>query len=160
MSKITTRIRRNGRRPPRERILMMAGITITTLAPKLLGPWAAAIIPAALGLAFVASSARGHPLLAKLAARRAVSRPALAARLRQPRVTRALATMSVIWGGALLAEAAALLTLSVTLQASQLGPISSALTFGLPGTLAVATFAYVRHDQILARFSPQYAAPE
>ena len=131
-------------RPP-QRVIILAGIGLPFLATSLLGPWADAAQTAAFGIAFLASLATPRPLLARFAARRAASNPALAARLTRPEVVRALRRLNTIWGVTLIGLAALLLYLAHHIPASQFGPISTALGLGVPALLGAATFAYVRH---------------
>ena len=131
-------------RPP-HRAMILAGVGVPFLASSVLGPWADALQTAAFGLAFLASQATHTPLLARFARRRAANNPELADRLTQPDVGRTLTWLNAIWGLALLAQAALLLFLSNRVSASQFGPISTVLGFGVPALLAAATFAWVRH---------------
>ncbi len=131
-------------RPP-QRTMILAGIGLPFLASSVLGPWVDVLMPAAFGLAFLASLATPTPLLARFATRRAANNPEFADRLTQPDVVRALARLSVIWGLALIAQAALLLFLSNRVSASQFGPINTVLGFGVPALLGVATFAYAQH---------------
>lgn len=132
-------------RPP-QRTMIAAGIGLPFLAPSLLGPWADALIPAAFGLAFLASLATSTPLLARFARRRAANNPQRAARLTRPDVVRTLRRLNVLWGVTLLAEAALLLFLANRVSASQLGLLSTVLGFGIPALLGAATLGYVRHS--------------
>jgi hypothetical protein len=136
-------------RPP-QRTMIVAGIGLPFLAPSVLGPWADALIPAAFGIAFLASLATPTPLLARFARRRAANDPERAARLTQPDVVRTLARLNVVWGVALLAEAALLLFLANRVSASQLGLVSTVLGFGVPALLGPATLAFIRHSRSAA----------
>ena len=131
-------------RPP-QRAMILAGVGLQFLASSVLGPWADALQTAAVGVAFLASQATHTPLLARFARRRAANNPERAARLTQPDVVRTLSRLNAFWGLALVAQAALLLFLSNRVSASQFGPISTVLGFGVPALLGAATFAYVRH---------------
>ena len=126
-----------------QRTMILAGIGLPFLASSVLGSWVDVLIPAAFGIAFLASLATPTPLLARYARRRAASNPELAARLSKPGVVRVLRRLNTIWGVALLIEAAATVFLANSVPASRFGVISTALGFGVPALLGAATFAYV-----------------
>lgn len=127
-----------------ERMLLLAGVALPMFGARAIGPWVEAIIPAGFACAFLISAVMRRPLLATLAGRRAARKPGLAARLATPRAARALATMNILWGLAMAAQAALLLVLARSLPASRFEAISTALGFGIPALLAAMTFAYVR----------------
>lgn len=143
MTAITMR-RAVGRGALAPRRTMLVGIGLPLLAVHVIGPWADAVMPGAFGIAFLASLATSRPLLARLAARRAAGKPAVAASLAAPRAVRALRLLTAVWGVALSALAVVLLALAANLPASAFGPIGTALGLAVPGVLGAATFAYVR----------------
>lgn len=129
--------------------MVLAGIGLSFLASSVFSTWADVLsnmlMPAGFGIAFLASLATPTPLLARFAGRRAANNPERAARLNQPDVVKALTRLNVIWGPALLADAALALVLSNSMSASQFGLIGTVLGFGGPALLGAATLAYVRH---------------
>ncbi len=125
------------------RPLAMLSIAVPFAASRVIGPWAAPIVPAAFGAACAVSIARRRPLLASLAAKRAASKPALAARIGAPGVADALATMTAVWAVVLLVEAAALAELA-SAHAAHFGTLNNVITWGGQAALVAVTIGYVR----------------
>lgn len=133
------------------RTMILAGIAVPFAASKLIGPWAAPLLPALFGAACAFSVARHRPLLAEMAAKRAATSPRLATRLGAAGVSDALATMTVVWAVVLLGEAATLAVLASSARSVPFSTLNAVLTWGVQAILVAATIGYVRHHRIAAQ---------
>ena len=132
-------------RPP-QRTMILAGIGLPLLASSVLGSWVDMLMPASFGIAFLASLATPTPLSVRFARRRATNNPELADHLAKPAVVRELTRLNVIWGLALIAQAALLAYLAQSTPPSQFGPIAAALGPGVPALLGAATYVHHRRS--------------
>lgn len=136
------------RHPNRQMVVL--GVAVPFAASKIIGPWAAVVLPGAFGAVCAISVARGRPLLAVMAARRAAGRPGLAARMGAPGVADALAKMTAVWAVVMLVEAAVLARL-VSASTPHAGALGTAISWGVQFMLVVITIGYVRNRRLAAR---------